>query len=136
MPTQDDKFRTGPGAAGAPQQLRPAGSVSFPKIEQPADQIGIDTLPEHLTTVGMTNTEIKACLTLMRVMKVSGAAWISETQWRSFADRDHTEYRVRGFRIPELLAKGAVEESSALFHAARHGQEAAPLPIYRINPNS
>lgn len=135
MPSQDEKFRTGPGAVGAPQQLRPAGSVSFGKIPEAEDTLSTTGLPDHLTTVGMTNTEIKACVGLARVMEASGAGWVTETQWRSFADRDLTKHRVRGFRIPELLAKGAVEETTALFHAARNGQEAAPLPIYRINPN-
>ncbi|USN14325.1 hypothetical protein PAPPERLAPAPP_00890 [Brevundimonas phage vB_BpoS-Papperlapapp] len=135
MPSQTDKFRTGPGAAGAPQQLRPAGSVSFGKLPEAEDTLTATALPAHLTTVGMTNTEIKACVGLARVMEASGAGWVTETQWRSFADRDLAAHRVRGFRIPELVAKGAVEEASALFHAARNGQEAAPLPIYRINPN-
>lgn len=135
MTPQDDKFRTGPGAAGAPQQLRPAGSVSFGKLPEAEDTLSTTGLPDHLTTVGMTNTEIKACVGLARVMEASGAGWVTETQWRSFADRDLAKHRVRGFRIPELLAKGAVEETTALFHAARNGQEAAPLPIYRINPN-
>lgn len=135
MTSQTDKYRTGPGSAGAPQQLRPAGSVSFPRIPEREDTLSNTTLPEHLTTIGMTNTEIKACVGLARVMEASGAGWVTETQWRAFADRDLAQHRVRGFRIPELIAKGAVEETTALFHAARNGQEAAPLPIYRINPN-
>lgn len=131
--TQTTPFRTGPGAAGAPQRLAPASSVSFPKINEREDTVGVTELPEGVSTTGLTNTEVKACYGLARVLAASGAGWVTETQWRSFADRDIEKFRVRGFRIPDLVAKGAIEESTALFHAARNGQEAAPLAIYRLN---
>lgn len=132
-----DVYTTGAGRAGAPQRLAPASSVSFPKIEDKADALGVDRLPDDLSTAKLTNVEVKASLALLRLLKSTGADWATETQWRAFADRDHSDYRIRGFRIPELVEKGAVEQQTAVFHAARSGSDASqPLAIFRINLQS
>ncbi|USN15565.1 hypothetical protein KIKIMORA_04470 [Brevundimonas phage vB_BpoS-Kikimora] len=122
----------GPGAAGAAQPLRAPGTVSFPSIGPGEDKVGLAALPDHLSTDSLTNVELKACVALMRLLAVTGADWTTEKQWRSFADRDHEDHRVRGFRLPELLEKGVVEMTTAVFHAAVYGAEAQPLPIYRL----
>jgi hypothetical protein len=130
----DQRFTTGAGRAGAPQRLAPAGSVSFNKIpEKGEDTVGVTALPDDLSTAKLTQVEIKAALALLRVLKATGADWATETQWRAFADRDREAFRIRGFRIPELVEKGAVEVQTAVFHAARNGVDSAPLPIYRLN---
>jgi len=131
----DNRYTTGAGRAGAPQRLAPAGSVAFPKIEQGEDVLGVgeENLPANLSTAKLTQVELKAVVGLLRLLKSTGADWATETQWRAFCDRDHDRFRVRGFRIPEMVEKGAIESQSAVFHAARYGAESQPLPIFRLN---
>lgn len=127
-------YTTGAGRAGAPQRLAPAGSVSFPRYNPNSeDKLGVTALPDDLSTAKLTQVEVKACLALLRLLTATGADWATETQWRAFADRDHETYRIRSFRIPELVEKGAIEVQSAAFHAARNGAVSQPLPIYRLN---
>lgn len=81
----------------------------------------------------LTATEIKALAHLRTLLTAAGADWATETQWRSYCDRPQLKIddKARGFRIPDLLEKGAIEMSNAVFHAPRYGADPAPLAIYR-----
>lgn len=138
--TDNTKFRTGPGGAGSTQQLTvpvaptrqsTQGTRHFTQIGAVDEQRPVE-FPEHLSIDKFTIVEVRATLALIRALNATGAEWITETQWRAWATAEHTDYQVRGFRIPELINKGVLEETSALFHAPKYGAPAAPLPLYRI----
>lgn len=107
-------------------------SVQLPRGPQAPDTLGVGELPKTLTTsVELSQVETKGLLALVRILKATGAGWATEAQWRSFGTRDHPDYQVRAFRIPDLVAKGVVEMETCAFNAIRYGAEPAPMAIYR-----
>lgn len=79
------------------------------------------------TSTKLSANETKAIGSLHHLIEVTGAEWITETQWRARARIDGAH----NIRIPDLLDKGAIHQSSALFHAPRHGHDSAPLGLFR-----
>lgn len=142
----DTVIKHGSGKAGNPVQLQPRTPVVVAPATAPSTastkhfaRLGREDsrpdvkLPEHISDQKLTLVETKACLSMIRALEATGAEWITETQWRAWATAEtSTNYHVRGFRIPELLLKGAIEETTALFHAPKYGAPPAPLPIYRL----
>lgn len=94
----------------------------------------LETEPYILGANELNQVEIKAMVWINRLVSETGAVWVSEQQWRGFADRPNhkpeTE-RARGFRIPEMLAKGVIEMTTAAFHTPRNGVHCDPVLLYR-----
>lgn len=96
-------------------------------------------LPDDLKTLAsadLNQAEIKAMIWLVRLLKETGAEWASEAQWRTYADRPiiQPEYeRARGFRIPEMVEKGAIVSTTAVVQVARNGIYNDPTILYRPN---
>lgn len=141
----DNVIKHGSGKAGAAVQLQPRAkpivvapsapstdsTKHFPRLgrEDPRPHV---QLPDYISDQKLTNVESRALLSMMRALEATGAEWITETQWRAWAAAETSDYNVRAFRIPELLAKGMIEETSALFHAPKYGAPPAPLPVFRL----
>lgn len=119
------------GLAGGPTPAGTPGTIQRPQLKT-TDPLSDVRLPDTFDATDLTSIEFKACMALARVQAKTGAGWVTERQWRAFAVSDHADHSVRGFRLPELVAKGVVEVESALFHAQVPGQVPQPLAIYRI----
>ena len=87
----------------------------------------------------LSDTDQKAVVQLIELLKIAGGNWATEQQWRTWADRreiapvkaSDEDRRARGFLINNLIEAGLVEQSEAVFHARRPGQNPTSLPIYR-----
>lgn len=87
----------------------------------------------------LSDADQKALVQLADLCKSAGSEWVTEQQWRAWADRRSLQVaggedgRARGFLINDLIEAGKVVASNAVFHAPRPGApDPVAISIYRL----